>query len=437
MLLDEARIQGSVEHPNVVSVIDVVARSGEIFIVLDLVNGLSLSEIVQSLRERGARVPPSIAVAIATDVLEGLHAAHELRAPEGEPLAVVHRDVSPHNVLVGGDGVSRILDFGVAKAMARCQVTRGGQLKGKPSYMSPEQLDGGPLDRRSDAFSLALVLGEMLTARRVCPETEPAQVRRWMSRELGEEVSRLASPDPLAPLRAPLLACLALDRALRPPSARAAAVLLCGAQRRATAAEVSLWLEEVASPALEERRAMLARLRAAAAAHVVTMPTEPAASAGRDEPARLLAARTSGTARRRAMAATGAVLALGGFVCGRATPSRHGAEVAIAERAAVPTAVQSVLAASVPRPAGPASYGPAPAFVPAVAVSLADPPRRSFVAQPSAPPSGRMRPATGPVAALPAEPVDAASAGGGHVPACEPPYVTDAAGVRVFKPECL
>lgn len=166
MFLDEARLAARVQHPNVVSTLDVVALKGELFLVMEYVRGVSLAHLIKREKERGAAVPPDIAIALLHDVLEGLHAAHEARDPSGAPLNIVHRDVSPHNVIVGVDGRARVLDFGVAKAVGRSQQTREGTLKGKLSYMAPEQLEGR-VDRRSDVFAASIVLWELLTGLRL------------------------------------------------------------------------------------------------------------------------------------------------------------------------------------------------------------------------------------------------------------------------------
>jgi len=142
MFLDEARLAARIRHPNVVPTLDVVATQGELFLVMDYVQGESLSRLIRAARERGHRIPPRIVSSILTGALHGLHAAHEAKNERGEPLNIVHRDISPQNVLVGSDGVPRVLDFGVAKAAGRVQTTREGQLKGKLAYMAPEQIGG-------------------------------------------------------------------------------------------------------------------------------------------------------------------------------------------------------------------------------------------------------------------------------------------------------
>ncbi len=131
--------------------------------------------LAKTLREQGQRLPLTAALRIVLDTLAGLHAAHELRGADGRPLGLVHRDVSPQNILVGVDGVSRITDFGVARAEARISSTRGSQVKGKVPYMSPEQLRAEPIDRRSDVYAAGVVLWELLTGRACSahPVTEP------------------------------------------------------------------------------------------------------------------------------------------------------------------------------------------------------------------------------------------------------------------------
>src|SRR5207247_8656477 len=133
------------------------------FVVMDFVLGDSLARLLRAARDRGERTPLPIAAAIMVNVLHGLHAAHEAKNERGEPLGLVHRDVSPQNVLVGADGAAHVIDFGVAKAAGRAQITRDGQLKGKLSYMAPEQLRGGFVDRRVDVFGASIVLWETLT----------------------------------------------------------------------------------------------------------------------------------------------------------------------------------------------------------------------------------------------------------------------------------
>jgi eukaryotic-like serine/threonine-protein kinase len=167
MFLDEARLAARIRHPNVVATHDVDQAPEGLFLVMDYVDGPPLHLIVKAAAKKRESVPLDVLLRIFCDVLEGLHAAHELTDESGHSLGLVHRDVSPHNVLVGKDGVARITDFGVAHAQARLTTTRGANLKGKVAYLSPEQVLVGRVDRRSDLFSAGVVLWEALTRRRL------------------------------------------------------------------------------------------------------------------------------------------------------------------------------------------------------------------------------------------------------------------------------
>jgi eukaryotic-like serine/threonine-protein kinase len=131
MFLEEARLVARIRHPHVVPMLDVVATAGELFLVMEYVAGESLARLAHAAAERGERVPLRVSVAILSGLLQGLHAAHEAHDEHGQPLGIVHRDVSPQNVLVGSDGQARVLDFGIAKAAGRVQTTADGQVKGK------------------------------------------------------------------------------------------------------------------------------------------------------------------------------------------------------------------------------------------------------------------------------------------------------------------
>jgi serine/threonine-protein kinase len=161
MILDEARVASAIRHPNVVATIDVVAEDGVHLIVMELVEGPTL----RSLKKGGRALPVPIALRILIDVLRGLDAAHRATDANGEPLAVVHRDVAPPNILVGKDGLTRLSDFGIAKSRGRLHTTREGEVKGHLSYMAPEQLVGEAVDARTDIFGAGVVLWEALTGR--------------------------------------------------------------------------------------------------------------------------------------------------------------------------------------------------------------------------------------------------------------------------------
>ncbi|MGH9889675.1 MAG: serine/threonine-protein kinase, partial [bacterium] len=166
MFLDEARVASKVHHRNVVPVLDVVTSGGEAILVQEYVHGAPLHWLLRTARENKVRVPPDIAASIACQVLAGLHAAHETLDELGMPLSIVHRDVSPQNVMIATDGTARLLDFGVAKATMAAHVTREGQFKGKLAYSAPEQLRG-QATRQSDLYSLAVLLWEVLVGHRM------------------------------------------------------------------------------------------------------------------------------------------------------------------------------------------------------------------------------------------------------------------------------
>jgi serine/threonine-protein kinase len=159
--LDEARIGLRLSHPNLVSFYDFGESQGAYFLVMELVRGVDLDRLLKTVK-----LQPAVAVAVVVQALHGLHAAHTLRGEDGAPLQLVHRDLSPHNLMVGFDGRVKVLDFGVAKARAQRTVTLPGIVKGKPLYMSPEQARGQRLDARSDLFAMGLILFEALTGGR-------------------------------------------------------------------------------------------------------------------------------------------------------------------------------------------------------------------------------------------------------------------------------
>jgi serine/threonine-protein kinase len=179
MFRDEARVAAMLHHPNVVPVTDVVEAEGELFLVMEYVDSVALSTLLKAAHDMGARLPPQAVARVIVDALSGLHAAHEALDMRGERLEIVHRDVSPQNVIVGVDGASRLIDFGVAKARHRLTETKSGSLKGKYGYMSPEQAKAHPIDRRADLFSAGIVLWESLTGTRLFRgETEFDTIRK-------------------------------------------------------------------------------------------------------------------------------------------------------------------------------------------------------------------------------------------------------------------
>jgi eukaryotic-like serine/threonine-protein kinase len=240
MFLDEARLASRVRHPNVVSPLDVISEPPDLFMVMDYVHGEPLSRLLK--RKHHEPVPARIAVAIVGQALLGLHAAHTATGERGEPLDLVHRDVSPHNILVTQDGVAKVVDFGIAKAKARTQQTERGMLKGKLGYMAPEQINMEAVDRRADIFAVGVVLWELLTGRRLFTGDNARAVLDRLKQAPIERPSRLVPG--LAPdLDEVVMAALAWSASERFDNARAMAQALEYSMAAASMLELSAWVE--------------------------------------------------------------------------------------------------------------------------------------------------------------------------------------------------
>jgi serine/threonine-protein kinase len=260
MFIDEVRLAARVQHPNVVATLDVVEDAGELFLVMEYVHGESLAQLVRAARTRGLRVPPAIASSIVCGVLHGLHAAHEARSETGEPLGIIHRDVSPQNVLVGADGVARVLDFGIARAARRLQsTTREGQLKGKAAYLAPERIHGHEADRRSDVYGAAVLLWESLTGATLFDgENDAAVLAQIVSGQVPPPSS--LAPDIPPALEAITLAGMDRDPAKRFGTAREMALALQQGVGLVAPSEVGDWVTSIAADQLAERARYLSRL---------------------------------------------------------------------------------------------------------------------------------------------------------------------------------
>jgi eukaryotic-like serine/threonine-protein kinase len=294
MFIDEARLAARIRHPNVVQTLDVVALDGELFVVMDYVQGESLSRLMRASRTAGP-IPVRIASAILCGALHGLHAAHEATDEKGEPLGLVHRDMSPQNILVDVDGSARVLDFGVAKAAGRVQVTGEGKIKGKLRYMAPEQI-AGTVTRQSDVFATAAVLWEVLTGARLFTGDDPRQV-----------IAHILNGDILPPsehvahlppgLDAVVMRGLKRDPRERYATARDMAMDLENTVGLASPTQVGAWVESLAQNALAQRAATIAEIESSSS-RVVDVPyltqssaqalasdAAPAGETGHDPPA--------------------------------------------------------------------------------------------------------------------------------------------------------
>ena len=214
-LLDEARLVSKIRHANVIPIIDTVQEDGVSALILEYVEGVPLSVMLQAARKRGATLPIAVVGAIIVDVLRGLHAAHELRDETGKPLELVHRDVTPHNVLVGVDGVARLTDFGIAKTLSSYSHTASGIVKGKPTYMAPEQARAGTLDRRADLWSTGVMLWEALVGKRPFAGGTPATTLARLATVTKAPKVRAERPEVPSEIEAVVLQALATDTARR------------------------------------------------------------------------------------------------------------------------------------------------------------------------------------------------------------------------------
>ncbi len=178
MFLDEARLSARLTHANIVSVFDISAREDTFFLIMEFIDGANLKKILETLSKRGQRFPLPEALYMVTEACRGLAYAHELHDESGKPLGIVHRDISPPNIMITRRGEVKVADFGLAKAGTQISQTDPGVVKGKFSYLSPEAANGKEVDARADIFSLGIVLWEMLAGRRLfLGETDYATVK--------------------------------------------------------------------------------------------------------------------------------------------------------------------------------------------------------------------------------------------------------------------
>ena len=257
MILDEARLAARIRHPNVVSPIDVIDMEDEVLLAMEYVHGQALSRLIRASVAKGETVPLAICASIMTGMLHGLHAAHEAKDDRGAPLGIVHRDISPHNVIVGADGITRVIDFGIAKAKERnTPETAEGVMKGKIPFMAPEHAMGGDVDRRSDLWSLGAVAYLMLSGKE--PHEGPNDAARLI---------RKLSREPLAPLPPEVpegfgkvvLKALSHSPDDRYPTASALAAAIREAVPPASCAEVADFFRRTLGETIRARQMMVER----------------------------------------------------------------------------------------------------------------------------------------------------------------------------------
>jgi serine/threonine-protein kinase len=423
MFVDEARLSARIRHPNVVPTLDVIDDVDRLDIVMEYVEGESLSALLKTCRAEGRLLPRDIACVIVHDLLSGLHAAHEARGEDGEPLSIVHRDVSPQNVLVGVDGLSRVIDFGVAKARGRLHSTHNGEIKGKIPYMPPEQLYGEELDRRVDVYSAGVVLWEALAGKRLYDQPNEAAV------VLAITEGRVVPPSTFAEGIPPALDAVVMRALEKSPGDRFAtahdmAAALEDAAPLASRRKVVELVREVAREKLEERSRIVRALESGKSSAARARPADVATVVEG-----LPASSPSGSARgpALAMSSSPSTSLPSGDRPLRVTVLLAAAMVALAAILLISSLVPR---AEVPRASADASPSPPePAASSSSVVSAAPPPSAPSVA-----------------ASVPAAPsIDAAAKSAPPRPPttkkkpddCNPPYTVDAEGHRHYKVECL
>ncbi len=258
MFLEEARLSARLNHPNIVQTNEVGEHNGRYFIAMEYLEGQPFSRIINRLgRDRG--LPLGMGLRILSDVLSGLHHAHELRDFDGSALEVVHRDVTPHNVFITYDGQVKVVDFGIAKAMNSSNETRAGMLKGKVGYMAPEQARGERVDRRADVFSVGVMLWEVAVGRRMWKGHSEIQVLHQL---MQGEIPRPRSmrPDISDRLEEIIMKSLSIDRQHRHASCLELQAdldeLMDGGNERTTLREVGRRVQA----AFDEERVKLAQI---------------------------------------------------------------------------------------------------------------------------------------------------------------------------------
>jgi serine/threonine-protein kinase len=311
-LLREARVSSRVRSPYVVPTLDVVRTEGELCLVMEFVHGVTLGRLLELAVAQRKLLDPGIVVTIVGHVLRGLHAAHEATGEDGSPLELVHRDVSPQNILVGADGLARILDFGIAKALGHKALTASSEIRGTLAYMAPEQLRSGlPITRQADIHAVGVLLWEALTGSRLRPMTNveelvsafgdtpcpPSEKRLGLPRSLDLVVLRALHRDPVDRFPTAQAMLAELESAVQPASTD----ILVSAVERIAHDELERLAELVARC---ERDASEARPAATA------LPTPGAVVAGRYRMGDVLGSGAMGVVLAAEDQATGAQVAI-------------------------------------------------------------------------------------------------------------------------------
>lgn len=430
MFIEEARLAARIRHPNVVPTLDVVADGNEVLLVMDYVHGDALSSLCRHLRSQSNQIAPlNVTSAILSDVLRGLAFAHATTDKNGKPLNIVHCDVSPQNILVGVDGVARVLDFGIAKAADSLSDASQGVVRGKPGYIAPEQLKGAAPTPQSDLFAVGVVLWEMLTGQRLFGG---AGFRASLAQRHHSQIDPPSKRNPAveAALESVVMKALERDPAARYRDAGEmlrALELACPPARPSAVAE---WVEQLAADTLVERGTMLSRLESEKRRSIpVPSGIEEAELLSADElltdgisTARSLqtveryAPRRNGRKLAAIIAVVAATFGLGGLLSWRAehtaASGSEAASTAVASTHHVTTDVTRTLPKTSPT-------APLDATPPAPTDAI----RASSAPAPSATQTPLLAPKP--------------SANRPRNDKCSPPYTVDAAGRKHYRAECF
>jgi serine/threonine protein kinase len=429
MFLDEATLTAKIRHPNVVQTLDVVCASTKLLLVMEYIEGVSLSHLLHKGLRTGTTMPVGVTVAIMEGVLHGLHAAHELTDEAGQHLAVVHRDVSPQNIHVGSDGLARVLDFGVAKAATHRYVTQTNEVKGKLAYMAPEQLCGEAVDRRTDIYAAGVVLWEALTGQRLHGARHEGEIIRRILEGKVDPPSFIADVPLTDAIDRVVMKALAPRADERWQTSEEMANALVQALAPAPRSEVSALVNELASLELTSRKH---RLRESITGIKVDLEPEAQAVV---EVLTAQATQASMTSAKRSSVAPGGSSSTGA----RQVATILGALVIVVFLTGTAFVVGS-------RTANRSSTGAPPSTGP-----TESPPQLSSSTLPTETPTGEPIPFAPPAPSLPVDAGSAPKAGGGKakphkaaVPRtsrpgldCRVPYTVDANGDRHYKPECV
>jgi serine/threonine-protein kinase len=456
----EIRMVSRLSHPNIVDTLDVIEARGELCLVMEYVAGETLHALLKDASKSGKLVPIPAVIAILSQALHGLHAAHEARDDDGNRLGLVHRDVSPQNIMLDKDGIVKILDFGVAKATEGHSFTGSGEVLGKAAYMSPEQMLAKPLDFRSDIFATGVVLWEALTGQRLFRAPDggevasliqllnsrprpPSELRKEVTPELDAIVLRALERDPAQRFDSARDFALALENAVPGATASVVAATLaatCGEralQRTGTFAALRAGIASCDGPDAEDASGR-AETQSLLRAFRVPHPLVAASLAAREGQAALCtgpltvfvckeeATLVKRPHRSRAwgllpLAALAVSLLVGGHW--------------VSDRNASIEATRSAAAHRTPKAAPPPALPPAPASLPKPQVLTHQETRPA----PSAPLSGAVQiPNAGePVLTTRAGSAKGRTSSAARAVNCSPPSYLDAQGIRHFKPECL